>query len=335
MICENLDGFSNPCVLRGVPHTLGLSVTTSPDPGPFDATPGVTPARPAFPLAGALGWSGDGSPGDGSLRNFAVGAVFQHFTKTLNRRVGVDFRLPTADELDALEAFQLSLGRQNELILNPDPSATNATFNCQPYVAGCPGIGTFAVNTNLPPPSPSFTGTLIQFNDGNVTTGQLLFFGGVPSQSGPLGKGPNVRSCSGCHVQAGAGSPFAQNQATPPAGYPLPGNRNRATGAEIETLPLPSFLTQVPACLSNAIPPNGAAYFNGDGGFGGGNPGGSQADYVVSQTNYNPLIPGNPSALLVDQGSITPVSRGALCGNNWIRYSLFHGHPLFQYAVSH
>ena len=33
LICENLDGFSNACVLRSVPHTLGLRVTTSPDPG--------------------------------------------------------------------------------------------------------------------------------------------------------------------------------------------------------------------------------------------------------------------------------------------------------------
>jgi hypothetical protein len=43
--------------------------------------------------------------------------VIQHFTKTLNRVAGVDFRLPTPDELDALEAFQLSLGRQEDLKL--------------------------------------------------------------------------------------------------------------------------------------------------------------------------------------------------------------------------
>ena len=63
------------------------------------------------------GWSGDGAPGDGSLRSFATGAVIQHFTKTLNRIAGVDFRLPTEEELDALEAFQLSLGRQQDLTL--------------------------------------------------------------------------------------------------------------------------------------------------------------------------------------------------------------------------
>jgi cytochrome c peroxidase len=43
--------------------------------------------------------------------------VIQHFTKSLNRQEGVDFRLPPDAELDALEAFQLSLGRQAEVNL--------------------------------------------------------------------------------------------------------------------------------------------------------------------------------------------------------------------------
>jgi hypothetical protein len=43
--------------------------------------------------------------------------VIQHFTRTLNRVPCVDFRLPTEDELDAMEAFQLSLGRQADLTL--------------------------------------------------------------------------------------------------------------------------------------------------------------------------------------------------------------------------
>jgi hypothetical protein len=63
------------------------------------------------------GWGGDGAPGDRSLRSFAVAAVIQHFTKTTNRVAGVDFRLPTDEELDALEAFMLSLGRQEDLAL--------------------------------------------------------------------------------------------------------------------------------------------------------------------------------------------------------------------------
>jgi hypothetical protein len=69
------------------------------------------------PAGPRTGWSGDGAPADGSLRSFAVGAVIQHFTKRLDRVAGVDFRLPTDEELDALEAFQLSLGRQEDLKL--------------------------------------------------------------------------------------------------------------------------------------------------------------------------------------------------------------------------
>lgn len=40
--------------------------------------------------------------------------MIQHFTKTLARVPGVDFRLPTDEELDALAAFQLSLGRRED-----------------------------------------------------------------------------------------------------------------------------------------------------------------------------------------------------------------------------
>src|ERR1700730_2078126 len=100
LITENLDGFEdlkNRFTLGGVPHTLGLRNSVSSRNGPH------------------TGWSGDGSPGDRSLRSFATGAVIQHFTRTLNRVPGIDFRLPTEEELDALEAFQLSLGAQEEL----------------------------------------------------------------------------------------------------------------------------------------------------------------------------------------------------------------------------
>lgn len=102
LILENLDGFDSLATrftMRGVPSTRALRTSVQ------------SPAGPR------TGWSGDGAPADGSLRSFAVGAVIQHFTKTLGRVPGVDFRLPTGEELDALEAFQLSLGRQAELQL--------------------------------------------------------------------------------------------------------------------------------------------------------------------------------------------------------------------------
>jgi hypothetical protein len=102
LILENQDGFgdlANNFNMRGIPHTLGMSTSIASAGGP------------------RTGWSGDGAPGDGSLRSFATGAVIQHFTKRTDRVAGVDFRLPNDQELDDLEVFQLSLGRQEDLSL--------------------------------------------------------------------------------------------------------------------------------------------------------------------------------------------------------------------------
>jgi cytochrome c peroxidase len=108
LILENLDGLSSPTtrfVMRGVPHTLGLQVSLEQDttlvPAPAEMT----------------GWSGDGAPVTGSLRDFAIGAVTQHFTKRIQRVSGTDFQLPKEHQLDAMEAFQLSLGRSRDVDL--------------------------------------------------------------------------------------------------------------------------------------------------------------------------------------------------------------------------
>ena len=77
LILENVDGFDQPPVFRGVPHIFSLAFTA-----PF-------------------GWSGD----ELSLRAFAIRAVEQHFTRSLRRQPGVDFRMPSETELAALEAF--------------------------------------------------------------------------------------------------------------------------------------------------------------------------------------------------------------------------------------
>jgi cytochrome c peroxidase len=113
LITENLDGLERRGVLRSVPHTLALPTSMTPDED--DDSDQVFPngTKPVH----ALGWSADGAPNNHSLRQFAVGAVIQHFPKTLNRVEGEDFRLPTDAELDALEAFQRSLGRQEEVDL--------------------------------------------------------------------------------------------------------------------------------------------------------------------------------------------------------------------------
>lgn len=118
LILENVDGFEDPTrkfVLRGVPHTLGMS--TSIGRGDSFLFPPDGPP-PDF----RTGWSGDGAPGRGSLNEFAFGAIVQHFPLRLDRQAGVDFRVPTQEELDALEAFQLFSGRQR------NPNTASITF---------------------------------------------------------------------------------------------------------------------------------------------------------------------------------------------------------------
>jgi Cytochrome c len=109
LIIENVDGFLsdvfNRFVLRSVPHTLSMSTSITTPPG------AVTPP------VHRTGWSGDGAPGSGALRDFQTGAIKQHYPKTRNRVTGVDFRLADAGELDRIDLFMRSLGRTNELNL--------------------------------------------------------------------------------------------------------------------------------------------------------------------------------------------------------------------------
>src|SRR5947209_705711 len=86
LILENIDGFPPTApVFRKSPHLLNLSQRFGP-----------------FGLSGSVN----------DLQSFATGAVTQHFPRTLNRNSGgtdPDFRLPTPDELAAMEAFMRSL----------------------------------------------------------------------------------------------------------------------------------------------------------------------------------------------------------------------------------
>jgi hypothetical protein len=130
LILENADGFDdlpNKFVMRSVPHTLAMLPDTL-APSQLDET--HTPFGPVVPPVERVGWSGDGAPvgtftladgtvhqATGTLRDFMIGAIIQHYTKTLNRVPGVDFTMPTVAQLDALEAFQKSLGRRQNLKL--------------------------------------------------------------------------------------------------------------------------------------------------------------------------------------------------------------------------
>ncbi|MDP3877251.1 MAG: hypothetical protein Q8Q50_09750 [Methylobacter sp.] len=108
----NSNGFDKAPVFRSAPHLLALSTSLLPE-----------PEKEGHAVTHALGWSADGSTGDGSLRLFTVGAIIQHMPKTLARQENIDFRLPTDDELDALEAYMLSLGR------SVDPDLDNMNFS--------------------------------------------------------------------------------------------------------------------------------------------------------------------------------------------------------------
>ena len=98
LILENIDGFPpTPNVFRKSPHLLNLAQRS----GPF-------------------GLSGNFF----DLQTFATGAVTQHFPRTLNRSSGgsaPDFRLPTSDELAAMEVFMRSL----EFPAGTDPNKFN------------------------------------------------------------------------------------------------------------------------------------------------------------------------------------------------------------------
>lgn len=144
LILENLDGFreadgsfTTRAVMRAPTHVLSARTTIAPPPA--FANDGTLPVNADdLVFAERTGWSGDGTPTGfrtdffesngrdltGSLRDFAVGAVVQHFTRTLERSAfsedengnprEPDFRFPTEHELDAIEAFMLSIGRQTE-----------------------------------------------------------------------------------------------------------------------------------------------------------------------------------------------------------------------------
>jgi len=112
LIVENVDDTSDPTnrfVMRSVPHCLSLATSVTAQAVPTDGT--------TRPPNQRTGWSGDGAPNQGELRDFQTGAVVQHYTSSLSRTAGTDFILPTSDELDKIVSFTSTIGRTNELTL--------------------------------------------------------------------------------------------------------------------------------------------------------------------------------------------------------------------------
>ena len=213
LILENLDGFGdlqNRFVMRGIPHTLALLQNTL-SPAPDGTT---TPPNER------TGWSGDGAPvgtftlsngavhqAQGLLRDFPIGAVIQHFTKTLLRRNNIDFRLPTNAELDAMNAFMRSTGRRADLILA--------------------GPGALSLKGEV-----AREGQRI-FNNGGA--------GFVGSRGIPNGTANGAGKCFFCHFSAGASDFFFADQnanfntnveqlPSQPADLVIPAQKNPADG---------------------------------------------------------------------------------------------------------
>jgi hypothetical protein len=188
LILTNVDGFDKPGVFRSVPHTLALntSITTE-----LMSMGGEFMQDAQF--ANALGWSGDGASGGGSLREFTLGAIKQHMPKTLNRKEGVDFSLPTDEELSALEAFQLSLGRAK------DYNLAQLTF-VSPIVQR----GKILFDTKQ---NPCTNNTEQSGNPAQCPPGQTVVLG-------------QTANCNGCHQNGGARSSTTH------------GNPTRDTGVE-------------------------------------------------------------------------------------------------------
>ena len=105
LILENIDGFTNP-------HSSNHVFRKSPN---LDNAKRTSP----FGLSGLVG-------GAANLGDFATGAVQQHFPRTINRVQNVDFRLPTADERAAMDAFQQTVNVPADENFNLDRFATTA-----------------------------------------------------------------------------------------------------------------------------------------------------------------------------------------------------------------
>jgi len=113
LILVNADGFdaSRGFVLRSTQNVQALANSMTPQnaaSGIDFSTNGRNPNPPE-----RLGWGNDGPP----LRDFPLVAIAQHAPATMGRVAGVDFRVPTDEELDALAAYQLALGRQEDFDL--------------------------------------------------------------------------------------------------------------------------------------------------------------------------------------------------------------------------
>jgi len=179
LILENADGYDNLSsrfTMRSVQTVLALR-NSSVRPDPSYGVDFTSNGRNADP-AERLGWGNDGPP----LRDFSLVAIGQHATKTMNRKASVDYRVPTDEELDALAAYQLALGRQEDfelksLVLRSAQASTGKTLfldtgnigepghkNCNACHFNAGGTSGISFNSKTPGFSPKLDGNPRGFN---------------------------------------------------------------------------------------------------------------------------------------------------------------------------
>jgi hypothetical protein len=252
-ILENVDGLEDPTnkfVIRGIPHVLSMKNSITADTGDGTTNPPIE----------RTGWGGDGSPGNGSLRQFLNGAITQHYPKTLARQAGVDFRLATDQELDLVLAFQLALGRLNDLNLSQvnlfDSVAQNGKAAFTDPLRGRCNVCHFNGGAN-------FQDTNKNRNFDTGTRRAQAFptvpqFDGVPLFDGGFG-GQGLAHPNFVAIDLGDGKPNSFGNgtfSTPPvieAPDTLPGFHTDAFGGSIEGVVAfyaTSFFLQSPAALT-------------------------------------------------------------------------------------
>ncbi len=202
LFIENADGFDDvqgKFTMRSAQTVLALR-NSSVRPDPSFGIDFTSNGRNADPPE-RLGWSNDGPP----LRDFAIVAIAQHNTRTLSRRAGADFRVPTDEELDALAAYQLALGRQEDfdlkslqlksalasngksLFLDTGNIAETGHKNCNACHFNAGGTTGINFNSQLPGFSPRLDGNPRGFNMSapvNVNETPLALSLGLPRDGG-------------------------------------------------------------------------------------------------------------------------------------------------------
>lgn len=137
LILENVDGAEDPTnkfVMRSVPHTFSLATSLSP--APVTNPDGTGIDGTTQPPLQRTGWSGDGAPNPGGLKQFQLGAINQHYTKSLSRISGTDFTLPSDEQLTDIENFLLVIGRTKEVpIANVVLTDLNADQGRKTFIA--------------------------------------------------------------------------------------------------------------------------------------------------------------------------------------------------------